>query len=50
MADFSTLNNSIFNEFMAAAGYVDASVVHGLGDPPFVQGAWAAAEVSVSWA
>ncbi|KIM44270.1 hypothetical protein M413DRAFT_443289 [Hebeloma cylindrosporum] len=31
--------------FMAAAGYVDASVIHGLGDPPFVQRGWATAEV-----
>ena len=48
--DFSTLNNSVLNEFMAAAGYVDTSVIHGLGNPPFIQGNWAAAEVSMSWA
>ncbi|KAH9475216.1 hypothetical protein JR316_0012327 [Psilocybe cubensis] len=33
------------NPFMAAAGYVDASVLFGLPDPPFVQGGWATAEV-----
>ncbi|PPQ83480.1 hypothetical protein CVT24_005667 [Panaeolus cyanescens] len=30
--------------FLAAAGYVDASVIHGLGDPPFVDGGWATAK------
>ena len=53
--DFSTLNNPTLNDFtlnalMAAAGYVDASVVHGLDDPPFVLGPWAASEFTVSWA
>jgi hypothetical protein len=39
---------SNLNGFMAAAGYVDASVILGLGDPPFVQRGWATAEVIVS--
>lgn len=38
---------SNLNGFMAAAGYVDASVLLGLGDPPFVQRGWATAEVIV---
>jgi len=50
--DFSTLNNPTLNDFtlnafMAAAGYVDASVVHGLDDPPFVLGPWAASEFTL---
>jgi len=44
-ADISDLSG-----FMAAAGYVDASVIHGLADPPFVQGNWATAEVNASLA
>ncbi|KAF8151744.1 hypothetical protein B0H34DRAFT_138353 [Crassisporium funariophilum] len=35
---------SDLNSFIAAAGYVDAAVLHGLSDPPFVQGGWATAE------
>ncbi|PPQ99836.1 hypothetical protein CVT24_009630 [Panaeolus cyanescens] len=30
--------------FLAAAGYVDASVIHRLEDPPFVDGGWATAQ------
>ena len=44
-ADISDLSG-----FMAAAGYVDASVTHGLKDPPFVDGKWATVEVIVSLA
>ena len=29
--------------FLAAAGYTEAAVVHGLGDPPFVRGGWTVA-------
>jgi len=29
--------------FLAAAGYAEAAVVHGLGDPPFVRGGWTVA-------
>lgn len=37
------------NGFMAAAGYVDATaILNNLGDPPFVTGGWATAEVDVS--
>lgn len=39
---------SNLNGFIAAAGYVDASVIHNLSDPPFVDGVWATAEVVVS--
>ncbi|KAF9560606.1 hypothetical protein CPC08DRAFT_689904 [Agrocybe pediades] len=39
-ADISDLN-----AFIAAAGYVDASVLFNLPDPPFVEGGWATAEV-----
>lgn len=28
------------DSFLAAAGYTEAAVVHGLGDPPFVKGGW----------
>jgi len=45
LADISNLNG-----FMAAAGYVEASVIHGLKDPPFVDGKWATVEVIVSLA
>ncbi|KDR72946.1 hypothetical protein GALMADRAFT_252304 [Galerina marginata CBS 339.88] len=36
---------SDLNVFVAAAGYVDASVLYNLPDPPFVQGGWATAEI-----
>ncbi|KAJ7087860.1 hypothetical protein C8R44DRAFT_820004 [Mycena epipterygia] len=32
------------NAFLAAAGYAEAAVFHGLGDPPFVRGGWSVAE------
>jgi len=35
------------NSYIAAAGYVEASVLHRLGDPPFVKGGWATAEFAV---
>ncbi|KAF7338148.1 hypothetical protein MVEN_02039600 [Mycena venus] len=32
------------NAFLAAAGFAEASVVHGLPDPPFIRDGWAIAE------
>jgi len=32
------------DSFIAAAGYVEASVLHNLNDPPFIKGGWATAE------
>ncbi|KAH8826757.1 hypothetical protein DL96DRAFT_1604192, partial [Flagelloscypha sp. PMI_526] len=34
------------SSFVAAAGFTDAAVVHGLDDPPFVRNGWATAEFS----
>jgi hypothetical protein len=33
-------NFADLDAFVAAAGYAEAAVVHGLGDPPFVKGGW----------
>ncbi|KAK7020468.1 hypothetical protein R3P38DRAFT_1215233 [Favolaschia claudopus] len=35
------------NAFLAAAGYAEAAVFHGLSDPPFIHGAWSIAEFEV---
>ncbi|KAJ3505074.1 hypothetical protein NLJ89_g7605 [Agrocybe chaxingu] len=38
---------SALDAFLGAAGYVDASVIHNLTDPPFIQGGWSTAEFAV---
>ncbi|KAJ7120489.1 hypothetical protein C8R43DRAFT_82654 [Mycena crocata] len=39
-----TFDVAELNAFLAAAGYAEAAVFHGLSDPPFVHGGWAVAE------
>jgi hypothetical protein len=35
------------NAFVAAAGFAEAAVFHGLSDPPFINSEWATAEFTV---
>ncbi len=46
LADVAEINQ--LNGFLAAAGYVEAAALHGLGDPPFVFNNWTTAAFVVS--